>query len=66
MSDRPQINIVAESKHGDYCTLIVHDDETGVEYIVVSVSRIIASNPSVSIAITPRLSGNGNIYYKTD
>ena len=60
------LKIWAQNENGDYHTLVVHDDETGIEYIVASISTIVYGEPSVSIAITPRLSGNGNVYYKTD
>lgn len=59
------LKIWAQNENGDYHTLIVHDEETGVEYVVVSITSIIYSQPSVSIAITPRLAGVGSEYYKT-
>jgi len=59
------LKIWAQNENGDYHTLIVHDEETGVEYVVVSITSIIYSQPSVSIAITPRLSGVGSEYYRT-
>lgn len=59
------LKIWAQNDNGDYHTLVVHDEETGVEYIVVSLTSIIYSKPSVSIAITPRLSGVGSEYYRT-
>lgn len=59
------LKIWAQNENGDYHTLIVHDEETGVEYVVVSITSIIYSKPSVSIAITPRLSGVGSEYYRT-
>lgn len=59
------LKIWAQNENGDYHTLIVHDEETGVEYVVVSITSIIYSKPSVSIAITPRLSGVGSEYYRS-
>lgn len=59
------LKIWAQNENGDYHTLVVHDDETGVEYIVVSISTIVYGEPSVSIAITPRLSKYASAdYYK--
>lgn len=60
------LKIWAQNDNGDYHTLLVHDEETGVEYVVVSISTIVHCEPSVSIAITPRLSKNTSAdYYKT-
>lgn len=59
------LKIWAQNDNGDYHTLIVHDEETGIEYVVVSLTTILYSQPTVSIAITPRLSGVGSKYYRT-
>ena len=60
------LKIWAQNDNGDYHTLIVHDEETGVEYVVVSITSVIYSQPSVSIAITPRLSKYASAdYYKS-
>ena len=59
------LKIWAQNDNGDYHTLIVQDEETGVEYVVVSITSIVYSKPSVSIAITPRLAGVGSEYYRT-
>lgn len=60
------LKVWAQNDNGDYHTLIVHDEETGVEYIVVSISTIVYGEPSVSIAVTPRLSKYASAdYYKT-
>lgn len=44
---------------GAYNTLCVVDDDTGVNYIVVSTEW---GNGEYSIAITPRLNGDGSLY----
>jgi UDP-glucose 4-epimerase len=60
------LKIWAQNDNGDYHTLIVHDEETGVDYVVVSLTTIVYGEPSVSIAITPRLSKYASAdYYKT-
>lgn len=60
------VKIWAQNDNGDYHTLIAQDEETGVEYVVVSITSIVHGEPSVSIAITPRLSKYASAdYYKT-
>ena len=49
-------------KHNDndpFHTLCVVDDNTGVNYVVVSTER---GNGEYSIAITPRLNADGTLY----
>ena len=53
------IKIWAQNENGKYETLCVVDDNTGVNYIVVS-GEIYSE--SVGIAITPRLNADGTLY----
>lgn len=53
------LKIWAQNDNGDYHTLCVVDDDTGVNYVVVSTER---GGGHRSIAITPRLNSDGTIY----
>lgn len=53
------IKIWFQNKNGAYNTLCVVDDDTGVNYVVVSMNR---SNTDYTIAITPRLNADGTLY----
>ena len=53
------LKIWAQNENGGYSTLNVVDENTGVNYIVVS----LASNGHYSgLAITPRLNADGSLY----
>lgn len=58
--DNP-IKIWAQNRNGTYETLVVVDDETGVNYIVVSGE--LHGDPR-GTAITPRLNKDGSLYIK--
>ena len=51
------LKIWFENENGEYETLCVVDEETGVNYIVVSKCRFEAGT-----AITPRLNADGSLY----
>ena len=53
------IKIWFQNTNSAYHTLKVVDDDTGVNYIVVSTER---DNGEYSIAITPRLNADGTLY----
>lgn len=53
------IKIWAQNENGKYETLVVVDDTTGVNYIVVSGELF---QKSVGIAITARLNSDGSLY----
>ena len=53
------IKIWMQNENGYFYTLIVVDDETGVNYIVVSTDRY---SKAVPVAITPRLNADGTLY----
>ena len=53
------IKIWKENTNAAYHTFKVVDDNTGVNYIVVSTER---GNGEYSIAITPRLNADGTLY----
>ena len=53
------LKIWHQNTNRDYHTLVVVDDETGVNYVVVS--GYVQGN-SASIAITPRLNADGTLY----
>lgn len=54
------LKIWAQNENGKYHTFVVIDDNTGVNYIVVSSESVV--NGPISIAITPRLLGDGKLY----
>lgn len=56
--NRP-VKIWAENTNGSYETLTVVDENTGVNYIVVSGERY---GRPMGIAITPRLNEDGTLY----
>lgn len=53
------LKIWYENTNGAYHTYCVVDDNTGVNYIVVSTER---GNGEYSIAMTPRLNADGSLY----
>lgn len=53
------VKIWGQNENGCYNTLLVVDDETGVNYIVVSTIRYSYAAP---VAITPRLNADGTLY----
>lgn len=53
------LKIWYHNENGSYHTLCVVDDNTGVNYVVVSTER---GNGEYSIAITPRLNTDGTLY----
>ena len=53
------IKIWFQNENGAYNTLCVVDDDTGVNYVVVSMNR---ANTDYTIAITPRLNADGTLY----
>lgn len=53
------LKIWYENTNGAYHTYCVVDDDTDVNYIVVSTER---GNGGYSIAITPRLNADGSLY----
>lgn len=55
------IKIWPHNTNGAYNTLLVIDENTGVNYIVVS-SRWSTGHSPDTIAITPRLNADGTIY----
>ena len=55
------IKIWKHNENGDYQTLNVIDEETGVNYIVVGMKRN-GSSAYGGVAITPRLNADGGLY----
>lgn len=53
------IKIWGQNTNGAYHTAVVVDDETGVNYVVVSTS---CYSNAIPIAITPRLNADGTLY----
>ena len=53
------LKIWYENTNGPYHTYCVVDDNTGVNYVVVSTER---GNGEYSIAMTPRLNADGSLY----
>lgn len=53
------LKIWYQNTNGAYHTFKVVDDDTGVNYVVVSSER---GNGEYSIAITPRLNADGTLY----
>lgn len=53
------LKIWHQNTNGAYHTYCVEDDDTGVNYVVVSTER---GNGEYSIAITPRLNADGSLY----
>jgi hypothetical protein len=53
------LKIWKENENGKYETLCLVDDNTGVNYVVVSGELY---DQSVGIAITPRLNADGTLY----
>lgn len=53
------VSITEQNENGKYETLCVVDEDTGVNYIVVSGEMY---SKSVGIAITPRLNADGSLY----
>ena len=54
------LKIWYENSNGAYHTYCVVDDDTGVNYVVVSTQS--NGNGQYSIAITPRLNADGSLY----
>lgn len=55
------LKIWKENENGNYNTFKVIDEETGVNYIVVSAEALYGQG-QLSIAITPRLNADGSLY----
>ena len=55
------LKIWHQNDNGAMHTYCVVDDDTGVNYVVVSTER---GNGEYSIAITPRLNADGSLYVK--
>ena len=53
------LKIWFENENGIYSTLYVKDENTGVNYVVVSAGK---AGHGVTIAITPRLNADGSLY----
>lgn len=53
------LKIWGQNTNGAYHTAVVVDDETGVNYVVVSTS---CYSNAIPIAITPRLNADGTLY----
>jgi hypothetical protein len=53
------VKIWLQNENGWYYTLTVVDEDTGVNYIVVSAERC---SYSPAVAITPRLNADGTLY----
>lgn len=53
------LKIWKQNENGAYNTLCVVDEDTGVNYIVVSMSR---ANTDYCIAICPRYNADGTLY----
>ena len=53
------LKIWYQNSNGAYHTLLVEDDFTGVNYVVVSTER---GNGEYAISITPRLNADGTLY----
>ena len=53
------LKIWYQNNNGAYHTLYVKDENTGVNYVVVSTER---GTGEFSIAITPRLNADGSLY----
>lgn len=56
--DRP-LKIWYHNENGFVQTWNLHDDETGVNYVVVTTER---GNGELTVAITPRLNADGSLY----
>ena len=54
------IQIWEQNSNGNYHTMLVVDDATGINYIVVSYIR--PSGQSAGIAIVPRYNADGTLY----
>lgn len=55
------LKIWAQNKNGNYMTMNVVDEETGVNYVVVA-ARNGSAYRSSTVAITPRLNADGSLY----
>ena len=58
--NRP-IKIWYQNENGQYKTLCVVDEETGVNYIVVAAVSLYGDK-TTTVAITPRLNADGSLY----
>ena len=58
--NRP-IKIWYQNENGQYKTLYVVDEETGVNYIVVAATSLYGDK-TTTVAITPRLDSDGSLY----
>lgn len=56
------LKIWLENENGRYSTLVVVDDSTGVNYVVVSMMN--NGGSSVSVSVTPRLNADGTPYVR--
>ena len=54
------LKIWAQNKNGSFSTLCVVDEDTGVNYVVVS--RYTKASGANSIAISPRYNADGTLY----
>lgn len=57
------LKIWLQNENGDYSTFYVVDENTGVNYVVVSAEASYGDR-SKSIAITPRLNADGSLYVR--
>ena len=55
------LKIWFQNKNGRYCTLCLVDEDTGVNYVVVSAETSGNGFPE-AVAITPRLTADGTLY----
>ena len=55
------IKIWPQNENGQYKTLYVVDEETGVNYIVVAAVSLYGDK-TTTVAITPRLNADGSLY----
>lgn len=55
------LKIWFQNKNGRYCTLCLVDEDTGVNYVVVSAETGGSGFPE-AVAITPRFNADGSLY----
>lgn len=58
------LKILKQNENGMCSTWNIHDDDTGVEYIVVTTWYSCGTAAGRSCAITPRLNADGTLYIK--
>ena len=54
------LKIWKQNENGDYKTFCIVDEDTGVNYVVASISRM--GSHECAISITPRLNADGSPY----